>query len=384
MYMKIIFSAILFFIVSALFAAAPLASGYALAPSSSASHEEKVQAYVDARHAVINASMKYLNTPYLYGGMTAKGLDCSGFICLSFKDALGVSLPRSASALYSWTERIAFEEVQPGDLLFFKTDGSGRITHVGLYLGDRKFIHSASVGAQTGVMINSLDDGSWSKNYAGAGRVLPEAPVGNFTGNNTFGKNTSIAGIEKNDLDSGYNSSVSTPWSPRPESGRLLLGIAIAPTWNGFLEGGAPVRGFASQLRLGADTNSIGKRMLFGLELRPEYDGALGVFRLPITLSWGFNDQIRIFGGPVFSFGDAALTIGEEERVYSGGTTWFGTIGLTVAPFIFTTKGGEFAPYLEAAWQSYFSENLQNNFNADFSAGFRFSTGIRWTIQVNK
>jgi outer membrane autotransporter protein len=84
----------------------------------------------------------------------------------------------------------------------------------------------------------------------------------------------------------------------------------------------------------------------------------------------------------VLSFGDASLSTNGGERRYSGGTSWLGTAGVTAAPFILKTSGGEFAPYLEIAWQSYFSDNPGTNLNADFSAGFRFSTGIRWTIQV--
>jgi hypothetical protein len=123
--------------------------------------------------------------------------------------------------------------------------------------------------------------------------------------------------------------------------------------------------------------------MIFGLELRPEYDGALGVFRLPLTFSWGFSDKIRIFAGPVVSFGDASLSAGEgEERHYTGGTSWLGTIGVTAAPFVINTKKGDFAPYVEAAWQSYSSDSPNRNLAADFSANFRFSTGIRWTMQI--
>jgi hypothetical protein len=159
--------------------------------------------------------------------------------------------------------------------------------------------------------------------------------------------------------------------------------VAFAPTWGGFLKDGDFVRGFASQIRIAADTYSLGTRMIFGLELRPEYDGALGVFRLPITLSWGPNDQIRVFAGPVFSFGEAALSTEDGTRRYSGGTSWLGTIGLTAAPFIYASEAGEFAPYLEIAWQSYFNQSGGSSLNADFSAGFRFSTGVRWTLQIN-
>ena len=119
--------------------------------------------------------------------------------------------------------------------------------------------------------------------------------------------------------------------------------------------------------------------MIFGLEIRPEYDMTLGVFRLPITLSWGLNEKIRIFAGPVLSFGDAAIATKDGVRGYSGGTSWFGALGITVAPFIIKTSYGNFAPYLEAAWQNYFSNDSVMNLNADFNASLRISTGIRFT-----
>jgi len=172
--MKLCFSVCLIFSAALVFAAAPLEGKFSLAPSASASQEEKDRAYSQARNMVINAAAKYENTPYRYGGITSGGMDCSGFIYASFKDAVGVSLPRSASSLYSWVERIPFEKAQPGDLLFFKTDGSDKVTHVALYLGGRRFIHSASFGVRTGVIYTTLDEGSWSRTYAGAGRAFPE------------------------------------------------------------------------------------------------------------------------------------------------------------------------------------------------------------------
>jgi len=170
--MRFPFSACLLLLTPLLFAA-PLEGKFALAPKASASKEEKELAYLDARIRVMNAAIKYENTPYRYGGITSKGLDCSGLMYLSFKDALGVTLPRSASSLYSWVEKIPFEEARPGDLLFFKTDNTGKITHVALYLGGRRFIHAASFGARTGVIYTTLDEGSWLRNFAGAGRAFP-------------------------------------------------------------------------------------------------------------------------------------------------------------------------------------------------------------------
>ena len=372
--MKVLFSALMISISASLFAA-PLEGGYAMAPRNSAGQEERAQAYLEARKKVITAAKKYENVPYLYGGMTVNGIDCSGFICLSFKDALGVTLPRSSSGLYSWVEKISIDKAQPGDLLFFRTDNTGNITHVALYLGERRFIHSTSAGTKPGVIYSTFDEIYWSRTFAGAGRAFPEAASGVSFGNNLPTGGTGGVGGQ---IRSGNPSTAEAS----SNSGRLLLGAAFAPTWNGFLKNGDLFRGFSAQLRLGADTYSFGQRMLFGFEIRPEYDGALGVFRLPITFSWGPNDQIRIFAGPVISFGDASLSTDEGERRYSGGTSWLGTVGITAAPFVFKTPSGEFAPYLEAAWQSYFSDNQVSDLNADFSAGFRFSTGVRWTIQV--
>jgi len=379
--MKFVFSTMLFFIAVGIFAA-PLEGGFALAPRDSASPEERERAYIDARRRVIDASRKYEGTPYAYGAMSRSAMDCSGFICLSFRDAIGVTLPRSASGLYSWAERIPLERAQPGDLLFFRTDNTRNITHVGLYLGGRRFIHAASAGSTTGVIYSSLDEAYYAKSYAGAGRAFPEAAPGSNFENVVVVANTTSSANRPTTSTAKPTQAIGAVSSSGDGNGRLLLGVAIAPTWNGFIKGDI-VRGFASQLCLVAETYSLGPRMVFGLEVRPEYDGALGVFRLPITLSWGPSEQIKIFAGPVFSFGDASLLIDDTERHYSGGTSWLGTIGITAAPFIFGTSAGEFAPYLEAAWQSYFRDNSSADPAADFSAGFRFSTGLRWTIQVN-
>jgi cell wall-associated NlpC family hydrolase len=92
--MRILFSFMLMSFICGFLAAAPLETGFSLAPGISASQEEKDRAFLEARNRVINAAVKYENTPYRYGGITPKGLDCSGLIYLSFKDALGVNLPR--------------------------------------------------------------------------------------------------------------------------------------------------------------------------------------------------------------------------------------------------------------------------------------------------
>jgi len=384
---RVIFPLLLIFFTVNVFAA-PLESGYALAPKPAASPEVKAMAYLDARQRVIETSKKYEGVPYRYGGMTVKGLDCSGFLCLVFRDALNVSLPRSASGLYSWTEKTTLEKAQPGDFLFFKTDKSGSVTHVGLYLGDRRFIHSASSGSRTGVIYSSLDEKYWANAYVGAGRAFPET-----TSNIKIDNNSSMAevygaggmgSIGGASASSGakINAGKTASFKQGSANEQLLVGVAFAPIWNGFLVDGDTFRGLAFQVGIDASICPFGQQMIFGLELRPECDWGLGVFRLPLTFSFGLNEKIKFFAGPVLSIGDASLSVRGDRRSYSGGTSWFGAAGVNYSPFVFKTSTGNIAPYLELAWLSYYSDSADINIIADLSASFRFSTGFKWQIRI--
>ena len=353
--------------------AAPLQYGFYLAPSASAPPWERAGAFVEARERLLAVAKGYEGTPYLFAGTTRRGMDCSGFVYRSFHSALGVSVPRTSEGMFLWTERITREEVQPGDLVFFRTGNTARITHVGIYTGAGVFIHSASAGRLTGVIFSRLDEAYWARTYAGAGRALPRVD---------------LTGIE-----TGINAEPATETeSPRrfffrrragaSDEGRALVGVAVAPTWNTILPESGVFRGMAGQFRLGTEVRPFGHSMLLGIELRPEWDGMLGVFRLPLTFSWGRNDRVRFFMGPALSFGDAALTVGGERRRYTGGTSWFGTAGVTVAPFEARIAGAGLSPYGELAWQSFSGYNTETvNLPADIAVGIRFSTGLRLTWQ---
>jgi len=167
--------------------AAPLQYGFYYAPSATASPTERDGAFGRARERLLSVALSYKGTPYRLGGTTRRGMDCSGFVYRSFREALGVSVPRTSESMFLWTERIRLEEIQPGDLVFFRTTGTARITHVGIYTGDGYFIHSASQGRRTGVIFSGLGEPYWAGVYAGAGRALPrtdplELNVGAYTG----------------------------------------------------------------------------------------------------------------------------------------------------------------------------------------------------------
>jgi probable lipoprotein NlpC len=352
-------------------AAAPLEGGFALAPKASASPAEKDAAYREARSRLLAEAGKYEHTPYRYGGVDRKGLDCSGLVFLSFLDALGISVPRNAESLYSWVERIPVDKAQPGDLVFFRTTGSGKISHVGILTGNGRFIHSASEGPVTGVMYSNLDEKYWSRTYAGAGRAFPGTETGGGAGGGADRKNAETASTKESGKE-----------NPAAKGKNILIGFAAAPTWDTDFTNSNVLRGAAGQLRFGAVVRPFGLQMIFGAELRPEWDNALGVFRLPFTFSFGLNDRLRIFAGPVLSFGNAALNVSGESRPYSGGTSWLGAAGLTISPFAIKIANTDLAPYGEIAWQSYFNNGSNTNIGADFAAGFRFSTGLRITWRI--
>lgn len=118
---------------------------------------------------VINAAV-YFGTPYRYGGTTAKGMDCSGFVSRSVLDILDMQLPRTSAAIAEYTKRITEAEIQPGDLLFFQE--GRRISHTGIYIGGGQFIHSASDGPKTGVIISNIQEKYWKKTFRFAGSLL--------------------------------------------------------------------------------------------------------------------------------------------------------------------------------------------------------------------
>ena len=354
--------------------AAPLESGFALAPSPSASPNERAAAYQEARSLVIAAAAKYEKTPYRYAGTDRSGLDCSGLVYVSFREALGVTVPRTTTALYEWVEKIPLENALPGDLLFFVT-GGGPISHVGIFTGDRRFIHAASEGRSTGVIYSTLDESYWSRTFAGVGRVFPE-------GGGTAAKNAPPA-VPNNPGNSGNPGNIQPPVKKEREKIGILMGAGIAPSWNISFHDGNVVRGIAGQLMVGTEVKPFGKPMILGLEVRPEWDEMLGVFRIPLTVSWGLDEKWRIFAGPAISFGSAALKLsdGKTREYPKGNNAWFGAAGITAAPFAFSIAGTNLAPYAELAWQSYLKNGGNFKF-ADITAGLRFSTGLRLTWQM--
>jgi probable lipoprotein NlpC len=346
---------------------------------------------VKARFGLIQAAEAYLGTPYRYAGADKRGLDCSGLVYLSFRDALSVAVPRTTGGLYDWAETIETSSLRPGDLLFFITGGGGIISHVGIYAGNNRFIHAASEGPVTGVIYSSLAEAYWKRCYASAGRALPwddEAEKvlaeGAFLGRpsaenppDVNGERAAARVLNRSEGGSGDGANVN--WS---ESGGVFTGFGLAFNFGGFFSGSPSVfRGLSFQAKIGYKglfTDSF----QIALEVRPGWDRTLDIFRLPLTLNLG-TDVFQVFAGPGFTVGDPALDAG-KGREYHPAFAFLAELGVAGALPPVGIGPGALSFFGEIAWQPYFrNEEESGSFAADLTANVRVSAGVRylWLIR---
>jgi cell wall-associated NlpC family hydrolase len=112
------------------------------------------------------SALRFLGTPYVFGGNSTSGFDCSSYVQHVFA-MVGVSLPRTADAQYD-VGKPAVGGPRPGDLVFFQTYTAG-VSHVGIYLGNGEFVHESS---SHGVMVSKLSESYWASRYLGAKRLI--------------------------------------------------------------------------------------------------------------------------------------------------------------------------------------------------------------------
>lgn len=306
-----------------------------------------------ARQSVISAAESYLGTPYRFGGATKSGIDCSGLVYVSYLQATGIKIPRTVDSLATWVLVIPVHELEPGDLVFFDLDVKAvpsseqaktvasqtaasltRADHVGIYLGDQRFIHAASTGPQTGVIQSSLSEPGWRQRFLFAGRALPTSALSGFAVD--WGGGVSFAQLEG--LQGGL--------------------LALVRGLSGWTEVSLP----------------ISKNFSAGLRASANWDRALGVVRVPVELSIGQISGFSVFAGPAFTFGAPRL----DDRLYSPGDFFLATGGIRWSPLFFSSGAQRFGTYFELRYDSYVPQPGQTQaLQTDLRACLNFSIGIR-------
>ena len=310
------------------------------------------------RNAIVEECKEYIGTPYLYGGLTKDGIDCSGFVFTTVRDSAGIQLPRTVKALYSFVQMIPDSKKQKGDLVFFRTVES-TISHVGIYIGKDQLMHSVSDGPNAGVIVSSLKENYWKTRYAGVGTFFPVE----YEETNTF--------IASNDTNT--SSSSTTTSNNKKKISTFSVDSSLFLNWN-FLTTDQflfNVRGVTFQVH-----GVYNKWILYpGFGIDFKYEPKMNIFQIPMYLSLSPKNFFRIYSGVVFTIGKPVL-IGSGEEINS--SIFPGILGISFqTPSIQIGKTElRFVQDL-----NYTIFNKKNNFALNFVdslvAGLVFQSGIR-------
>lgn len=125
----------------------------------------------DIGRKIVSEARRWIGTRYQYGGHSLDGTDCSGMVMEIYNKVTGIALPRNSAEQCRFATDIRRDLLRQGDLVFFATSGAGRVSHVGIYIGDGRMIHAS---ASKGVTESSLDDKYWIRNYVTSGQILAD------------------------------------------------------------------------------------------------------------------------------------------------------------------------------------------------------------------
>ena len=138
-------------------------------PGMADSFAETASQWSDTAQEILLNALSLTGVKYKYGGKSPEtGFDCSGFVKYVFEQAANLTLPHGARAISQLGQQIPVEQLQPGDLVFFNTLKTA-FSHVGIYVGEGRFIHAPSSGG--GIHVVSMNDAYWSKRFNGARRI---------------------------------------------------------------------------------------------------------------------------------------------------------------------------------------------------------------------
>ena len=337
------------------------------------------------REKFVAESKKYVGCPYVYGATGPDSFDCSGLIYYVANQALGLQLPRTSKAMYSFCKVVPKEKMEEGDLLFFKTNNTASITHVGIYIGGSQFISAISDGPNSGVIISSLDQEYWKPKYVGCGQFLASGKdksssvKRNFDDEKSFNSSNSKT-AKKSAQNSNTNFAGSSFYNPDVDFlDSLTFDGIVACGWSLF----SPNEFMLKWRGLNFETNvRISKWVLepgFGFGIR--YNYGINVVQIPLIFSATLNDYVRFYAGPVITFGNPKM-ISTEKEISS--SFFPGILGVTFSTPSFSINKAK-VQFIQDVSYTVFNnpDNAALSFIESASAGIVMFTGIKVTLGMD-
>lgn len=312
------------------------------------------------REKLVAEAKKYVGAPYVRGATGPEAFDCSGLIYTVARESIQYQLPRTVKAIYSYVKIVPDSKREPGDLVFFKTTGDGSISHVGLYIGNGHFISAVSDGPNTGVILSSLQENYWKSHYVASGKFLSSA-------------NYEILDSEfvKNDAEgaAGFGS-----FTDRLSLMGTFTGDWSLMTQDKFIPN---FRGLTNE----ADIVYRGAILSPGAGIMLRWNYGVGAFQVPLVFSLFFGNYVRVYAGPVFTFGTCFLPGSDKEIEAS---VFPGILGVTFnTPSI--TKGKFKVQFIQDICYSIFNNTSNSALSPlnSVAAGLEFCTGVRVTFPMS-
>ncbi len=326
----------------------------------------------EARGLIVAEAKKYIGCSYKTGAIGPDYFDCSGLIYTVYHDAAGMQMPRSVKVMYSRAKMIKTARAEEGDLVFFKTTSDGSISHVGIYIGKNQFIHCASEGNNTGVIVSSLREKYYAGSFASVGRVLPS---GNYDTDEEENSPESEETIKPAGDSSGSGGGISVSNHDKWYK-NLIFDATLFCDWNFFL----PERLMLNYRGIALETNAryAGWKLQPGVGTIFRYNHGTKNFQMPIVFSLTFSDYIKFYAGPVINFGTPTLPDSNEEI---RGSFFPGIIGLSFQTPQFKA-GKVFLSLVQDVEYTVFNDTDGGalNMHKSVTTGLVFSTGIRVTL----
>ncbi len=336
---------------------------------------------VAARNKMVAYSKQFIGCPYVSGATGPDAFDCSGFIYAVSSQSIGIQLPRTTKAMYDFVQITSDSQKEAGDLVFFKTTGSGDVSHVGLYIGNNQFIHCASDGPNTGVIVSSLKEAYWKGKYYQSGRFISPSQQGVLEAPVSDDEIKTVSTPKKAQAKPAAKKTPSKRKSNSDFLSKVVVDGTLALDWNLFTPD------YFRLVFRGVDTmfNARYSKSTCqpGVGAGFKWDSGTGVVQLPIVASFTVTDYFRLYAGPVITLGTPYTPGRDEDKIQAG--VFPGILGVT-----WNTPGIK-AGLTEISFSQDIHYSVYNKTNGSalspvksLSSGLVFSTGVRVTLPLNK